>query len=152
MRLLALDPGQKVGWARCDVTKAGKTSNLVTGITPHKEMAMRVGDVYKTYDAVIMESWRLSAVHAKHLIGSSFPEVQFIGAVRYISWQHPKVKLVDQAPAVKSTALKTSKLLHPQWHELMTAPGAHDDTHDQDAIMHLWHYIFVNLVTIKEPQ
>lgn len=152
MKLLAMDPGEKIGWARCDVDAKGKATGLVTGITPLKDMALRIAKVYETYDIVIVETWRMSATHSKNFIGSSFPTVQFIGMVRLLSWLHPDTKIVWQDPRVKTTAIKTAAKLKPTWHEIMTAPGAHDVTHDADAVMHLWMYIWSTFVGSKEVQ
>ena len=152
MRVLAIDPGERVGWARADVTDKGKCTNLKTGITPLKDMALRLVDVFETYDVVIVETWRLSAGHAKEFVGSSFPTVQFIGMLRMLSWMYPYVKVEWQAPTVKTTAVKTAKKLNPKWHKLMTAPGAHQDTHDQDAVMHLWHWVWRTRIYDMEVQ
>lgn len=152
MRVIAIDPGEKVGWARCEVSATGRCTKLVHGITPLKDMALALVKKFDQYDVVVVETWRLSAVHAKHLVGSSMPTVQFVGMVRLLGWLHPDVKMVWQDPRVKKTAVKTMAKLKPEWHELVTSGGAHDDTHDYDAIMHLWHWVWSDLIETMEAQ
>lgn len=155
MRVLALDPGERVGWARADVDEDGTWSQLRHGITPLWDMATavaRASDIYPSgedyesapdYDVVVMEDWRLYPHMANNFVGSAFPSVQFIGAVR-LCCKLSGTKLVMQGAAVKKTADKTLAKLRPELHELVTRPIKHDDGHDQDAIRHLWVYTFRN--------
>ena len=152
MRALALDPGEKVGWARCEVTATGRVSRLVHGITPLKDMAIALAKSFGKYDVVVVETWRLSAVHARKMVGSSLPTVQFVGMVRLLGWLHPDVKVVWQDPGTKESARKSMRVLKPEWYEIIDQGGAHDDTHDYDAIMHLWHWVWSDLIKTMEPQ
>ena len=92
-RVLALDPGDKVGWARADVADDGTWTNLRHGITPLKPMALSVhkslcppwtgGEWDRTvpsYDVVVCERWALYPHMAKYMIGSEIPSAQFIGS------------------------------------------------------------------------
>lgn len=151
MRVLALDPGERVGWARADIADDGEWSDLRHGITPLKDMALAVHaatvladlDAREPvgYDVVVMEDFRLSPMGAKHLIGSSFPTVQFIGMVRLCCWLS-NTKLVTQGASIKDTADKSMKALRPELWETVSRPIRHDDGHDQDALRHLWYYTF----------
>lgn len=156
MRVLALDPGEKVGYARADVdTATGEWTDFRHGITPLKDMALAVYDAlvwhdYTTempgeprYDLVIMEDWRLRPVEAKTLIGSSFPSVQFIGMCKMACWL-ANVPFVMQGASLKVTADKTMKALRPELYDLVTRPVSHDNGHDLDAIRHLWIHTFKN--------
>lgn len=143
MRVMAIDPGEKVGYATVEV-KDGKLvkGSMRHGITDLKSFVIRLAKVYESYDVIIMESWRLSAAHARELVGSTLPTVQFIGAVRLLSWLHPKVKLIEQAPSTKKTGHKVMKQVDPKWLDIVEAPGAHDEKHDADALIHLsyWYW------------
>lgn len=152
MKVLAIDPGEKVGWCRFDADTKGRVKNLKYGISGLKEMALRIAKVYDSYDVVVMENWRLSAVHAKSMYGSELPTVQFIGMVQLLAWQNPKVKLVKQSPSVMSTAKRTMKKLKPSWYEIVSEPIAHDAGHHQSAILHGWHWVWCDLISTMEAQ
>lgn len=157
MRVLALDPGEKVGWARADVAEDGAWSDLRHGITPLRDMALAVhhalveqpmtmdGDshVELGYDLVVIEDWSLFPRLAKTFIGSRFPAVQFIGAVKLCCWVSG-TKLVIQQPHQKEPTLAAMKKLDPALYETCTRPIAHDDGHDQDALIHLFRYTWLN--------
>lgn len=167
-RVLALDPGERVGWARADVAEDGSWTDLRHGITPLKDMALAVFDaqIHPTYDHVlevaqidgdltdydvlVVEDWRLRAEKARSFIGSSFPAVQFIGMMRMLSWVSG-CKLVMQGPNLKTTADKTLKRLWPEMAEFVGQSISHDDGHDLDAIRHLWvwSYQHTNLVKTR---
>lgn len=145
MRVLALDPGDRVGWARADVDpSSGTWDDFRHGITPLKDMAIAVMTNVVDYDVVVCEDWRLYPQQAKTMIGSSFPSVQFIGMMKLSIWTDPGARLVMQGAAIKTTADKTMKVLRPELYELVTKPIAHDDGHDLDAIRHLWFYTYRN--------
>lgn len=163
-RVLALDPGERVGWARADVSSDGQWTDLRHGITELRDMALAVHrslvlpifDPAKEepppdYDVVIVEDWRLYPGMAQQFVGSSFPAVRFIGAVQLCCWASG-TKIVMQGARIKKPALQTMAKLRPELYELCTRPGAHDDTHDLDALMHLWFYTFKHcpLVGAKE--
>lgn len=153
MRVLALDPGERVGWARADIAEDGTWSEFRHGITPLWDMALAVhssllvhgayDDPRPDYDVVVMEDWRLYPHMAQQFVGSAFPSVQFIGAVR-LCCRLSGTKLVMQGASVKKTADKTLQKLRPELHELVTRPIKHDDGHDLDAIRHLWVYAYRN--------
>jgi hypothetical protein len=155
-RVLSLDPGERVGWARADVHEDGTWTDLRHGITPLRDMAIAVADSFgiaaeyfsksdvcggSEYDVVIVEDWRLRPAEAKHFVGSSFPSVQFIGAVRLCCWLSG-TKLVMQGASTKKTADKSMAALRPDLYAKVTTPRAHDDAHDMDAIRHLWFHTF----------
>lgn len=160
MRVLALDPGERVGWARADVDDSGTWDDFRHGITPLRDMAMAVHraltdhDGYDVramapqYDVVVVEDWRLYPHLAKSMIGSSFPSVQFIGMVRLSCWLS-NTKIVTQGAGIKTTADKMMAKVHPDLYELVTRPVAHDDGHDQDAIRHLFYWTTKNTTLLK---
>jgi hypothetical protein len=165
-RVLALDPGSKVGYARADISPSGEWTDFRHGISDLWDMAEAVhGALYSQpwysgieeqmvshdpeYDTVVMEDWRLYKTHAQTMIGSTFPSVQFIGAVK-LCCRLAGVPCIMQGAALKSTADKTMKHLNPELYELVSRPVRHDDGHDQDAIRHMWHWTFCNTAIAKE--
>lgn len=162
MRILSLDPGEKVGWAVAEldedslvpfvlhpesaepVTFAAPELKIINhGISHLKDMALAVHKKIDTYDVMIYETWRLRGSSAKAMIGNDFPSVQFIGMVRLACWLSPGTQIVDQSPATKSTADRVIPLLYPEIAKrIAAAPKAHDESHDTDALRHLakWHY------------
>lgn len=141
MRVLAMDPGERVGWARVEMGPKGEfLEEPHYGISSLKDMALRLEAVYHTYDVVIYEDFAISESHCKELRGSRLPTVQFIGMVRLLGWRAPNTVLVKQYPKDKPTALKTMKKLRPELFEVVTEPIRHDDGHHQDALLHLHHY------------
>lgn len=150
MRVLALDPGEKVGWARADVAEDGTWSDLRHGITPLRDMSIAVhaslcnadDHFYSEYDLVVIEDWSLFPRLAKTFIGSRFPAVQFIGAVKLCCWVSG-TKLVIQQPHQKEPTLAAMKKLDPELFAKVTRPIAHDDGHDQDALIHLWRHTWL---------
>ncbi len=155
LSVLALDPGERVGWARAGVAPDGEWYDVRHGITPLRDMAVAIhgtlcpdpdDPVIAYYDVVVMEDWRLYPHMAKTMVGSSFPSVQFVGMVRLCCWLNPAVKLVTQGAGIKSTADKTMAKLRPELFATVTNPRAHDDAHDMDALRHLWHWTFKTCV------
>jgi hypothetical protein len=142
--VLVLDPGERVGWARASVDDAGNWSGVRHGITPLWDMAESVSDAQleqRAYDVIVCEAWRLYGAHAKSMIGSSFPSVQFIGAVKLVC-RLTGTKYVSQPASDKTIGLVRLEQDYPEYHELATRAIAHDDGHDQDALMHLAAYSF----------
>lgn len=145
MRVLALDPGERVGWARADVGPDGAWTHMRHGITALRDMALSLTTRLDHYDVVVMEDWRLYPHMAKTMVGSSFPSVQFVGMVRLLCWQRPAVTLVTQGAGIKTTADKVMARLRPELFETVTAPRAHDDAHDMDAVRHLFFWTWKNV-------
>lgn len=150
MRVLAIDPGERVGWARGVITGPTQdgTMDLVIedhGIAGLRDFAVKLREVFGTYDVVVFEEYRISAEprKLKAHIGSDVPTLQLIGMIRAESWHHPNVKLVKQSPSKKATALKVIPKAYPDIAErLAKLPQTHDDAHDGDALLHLayWHW------------
>jgi hypothetical protein len=141
-RILAIDPGEKVGWATALSWPATDDSDarleiLDYGIAGLKDFALALGRKYENYEQVIYETWRLRAPAHKHLIGNDMQTSQLIGMIRYLGWLHPEVKLTGQAPSIKATALKTM----PEYVRQIVdgAPTKHDEAHYADAVLHAWH-------------
>jgi hypothetical protein len=145
VKILALDPGERVGWATATVD--GPHHELVIedhGIARLRDMAMAVYRAVVTedkYDVVIYETWRLRANKARQFAGNDFPSVQFIGMVRLACWLNPRVKLASQGPSIKSTADKVIPNQYPDVaRRIDNAPAAHDESHDTDALRHIAFY------------
>ena len=158
MKVLALDPGERVGWAIGTITKRVEgvlIRHEMTvedhGISYLKDCYLAVDDalVDGRYDVVVMEGFKLTQRGAKTSIGSTMQTVQFIGMVRGSCWRHG-VPLRMQWPADKSSARRSLKIDHPaaaaMRERLEKITGAHDDRHDEDALIHLWHHFFTEYV------
>lgn len=145
LRVLAIDPGEKVGWARGTVSSDLSLDDH--GIADLKPFALKLGTAIEDYDVVIYETWRLYAGHAKKMIGNDMQTSQLVGMIRFLAWQNPQVKLVGQSASIKETADKTAQgdfltLIESE-------PSKHDDAHDIDAIRHLWYWYWKNHI-VKE--
>lgn len=160
LKVLAIDPGERVGWATGvirpvtyldeadikidDPLKQVKTRDGYElrveqhGISHLREFAVKLAEVINNYDIVIYETWRLRPDMAKKLVGNDMQTSQLIGMIRLSVWLSESTTLVSQGPSIKKTAERTT----PPWLQakLDKLPKAHDDAHDGDALLHLWHY------------
>jgi hypothetical protein len=134
-----------VGWARADVRPDGSWTDLRHGITPLRDMALaaHASIVDGRYDVVVMEDWKLFPAMAAQFIGSGFPSVQFIGAVRLCCWVSG-TKLVMQGAATKKPTLEIMQSVDPELYAKVTQPIKHDDGHDLDALIHLFRWTWKN--------
>lgn len=147
-RLIAIDPGERVGWATGLLHEyaEGGTKLEVTGhgITPLKPFAIKLDGVFADYDIVIYERWILFSGHAMKLVGSDMQSSQLVGIIRALGWKHPQVKLVGQRPSEMD---KDHKTLPPDLKARIDAlPKAHDERHDESALLHLWRYYWKRFV------
>jgi hypothetical protein len=155
MRVLSLDPGEKVGWARADVDEDGAWTNLEHGIAGLKDMALKIHEVLvvpepyadhygpSDYDVVVVEDWRLYAQFARQAVGSNFPSVQFIGMVRLCCWLSD-VRIEMYGASTKGSMLKVMERADPELYAKVTQSGTHDDLHDMDALIHLFRWTWRN--------
>lgn len=152
MRLLAIDPGEKFGWAHAtidpttDVDLPLRMGLSVTGhgITPAKDFIVKFFEVAASYDVVVLERYRIAAGKLKEHTGSDVPTLQYIGAVRAACWLNPAVKLVMQTPQNMATARSSM----PNWlrDKINGLPKAHDDSHDGSALLHAWFFYWKRFV------
>lgn len=164
-RVLALDPGDRVGWASADIQADGTWLDLKHGIKDLKAMAF---EVYHTTveqpvrmvnnrvenvgaQVIVCERWALYAAKAREMVGSEIPSAQFIGMVKLSAWlanvpvvMQPASRVNSNVPGKLAPAEASMKRLRPALFELVTQPIAHDDGHDLVAIKHLWAYTFDN--------
>lgn len=157
MRVLALDPGQRVGWAMADTVVRGQEPAelhiLGHGIWPLRDAALEVHDLVvdqNTIDAVVYETWLLTARGAKVLVGDDMQSSQFIGAVRLCCWLNPRVKVTPQ-PARRDRPYRRSLTCgHPAAQDVLARlerlPKSHDESHDGSALQHLWDWFFARYV------
>lgn len=156
-RVLALDPGNKVGWAAADVHDDGHWERLEHGILPLKDMALGAhqrlnvtdndGTTWSLYDVVVIEDWILRGDKAQAMVGSTFPSSQFIGMVQLSCWLAGVPLVRQQATAQGQQAQRSLQRLNPELWEATVGPGlqlAHDDSHDMSAILHLWTWTMKN--------
>lgn len=154
IRVLAVDPGERVGWATGTITPLGSHDQRcrleVTnhGISFLKDAALAIHKavvIEDRIDVLVYETWVLTAKGARVSVGSDMQSSQFVGMVRLAAWLNPRVQLAPQGPAAKTSALKSMRA-HPSGDDIRTRlaalPKAHDDSHDGDALLHLWTYFF----------
>lgn len=138
IRVLAIDPGERVGWAKGIVHPDKPESDRleITGQGVHhlKDFAIKLGKSIADYDVVVYEVWRLYPGYQKKMVGNDMQPSQLIGMIRYLAWTNPDVKLVSQGARIKNTAMKTM----PE--EIKDRMKLSTEQHDQDALMHLWYY------------
>lgn len=149
-RVLALDPGEQVGWAAAAIdTITGDLTGLKHGIVQRKECALTVHDALKAnhYDRLVIEDWRLYRGMEKTFTGSNFPSVRLIGGLE-LSAALFEVPTVKQGASIKKIAVQWMDVLEPDLAKLVQTPGAHNDRHDMDAIMHL---AFYAIKTYRSP-
>lgn len=152
LRVLAIDPGERAGWAHADVHPDEPDPVAAVQVTGHgisflKDLGLKVLDVASEYDVVIYETYRISPAKLRQHAGSDVPTLQLIGIIRAACWRAPNVVIRSQGPSVKATADKVIPRLYPHIAELIAkAPAAHDDSHDCDALRHLAFYHFDKFV------
>jgi uncharacterized protein YdeI (YjbR/CyaY-like superfamily) len=150
MKVIAIDPGERVGWATFEVRPAapeGGPAELVVvnhGISFLKDFALTFHKKAKDYDVMVYETWRLRAAMASKFAGNDFPTVQLIGMLKLSCWLNPSIKVVSQGPNVKSTADRT--MPDDLRQRIAALPAAHDDSHDGDALRHGWHWFWTKYV------
>lgn len=132
-RVLVVDPGDRTGWARC-VIADGEITDVVQGVTPLKDFAVKLAESVTNYDTVVYETWRLRPDMAKKMIGNDFQPVQLIGMIRLLCWQNPTISLVSLTPSDKNTG---RKVMPPVLAERI--PHSSEE-HDKDALDLLSYY------------
>lgn len=138
LAVLALDPGERTGWARADVQPDGSWQDIRQGVHALKDMALALDRNFRDYDLVIYETWRLYPHKAKAMIGNDMQPSQMVGIIRFLGWQYPDVQLVSQGASTKTTADKTM----PEW--LAERFTHSSEEHDRDALRHLWFWTWKN--------
>jgi hypothetical protein len=113
--LVAFDPGEMTGWAKAHVT-GGRLYITDHGYDPWPIVDDRFSDTIDALLAsngglpepwhVIWEEWRLFRKHAMAMVGSDFPSVQAVGAMRAHVRRaqrngFPQITLWRNAPAHK---------------------------------------------------
>lgn len=153
MKVLAIDPGERVGWAHGraaplandpDPRYGGAFEVTGQGVTPLQDFALKLHEVFGDYDVVVYETWRLYPGMAKAMVGNDMQPSQLVGMIRLCGWLNPKTRLVSQGANIKNTALKTM----PAW--LTERMEKSSEQHDQDALMHLWHFHWTKHIATKE--
>jgi hypothetical protein len=146
INVLAIDPGEKVGWAWGEILDERFLQVRSHGIQHLKPFALELATpeaplFIERFDVVIYERWRLQARYAQQLTGNDMQTSQLIGMIRLLAWQH-SVKLVAQDPK----DYKQGWVVAPPTVRaiLDTLPKAHDESHDGPALGHLAHYWFKN--------
>lgn len=164
MKVLWIDPGEKVGWAHAAVKNAvwvgtpapeggvkisDKPAELkVTGhgISHLKDFALKLHEVAGDYDLIGYERYRISGAHVRRHVGSDVPTLQLIGMIRLCAWVGG-VKIVEQDPGKMATADKVIPVNFPDiQRRLDELPKTHDEAHDGSALRHLAYWFWKEYV------
>lgn len=156
LKVLALDPGEKFGWAVGEIDTDKPSLQLINyGIATMKNLMLTLADRASRYDVIVYESYQIKASHARAHIGSSVPTLQAIGMVRLSAWLaqdaqllvgKPGPQLIEQRPSDKPTGRSVARGSFPAMSVLIEEAldlddaGQHDEAHHGDAIMHLVAY------------
>jgi hypothetical protein len=171
IRVLAVDPGERVGWATATIwPESGNRGSAHVdtlpppgplpqlkvvdhGIAFLKDAATQIYNavvVEDRIDVVIYETWILTRRGAQISVGSDMQSSQFVGMVRLAAWLNPRVQLVAQGPKEMRSATKSLRCGHPSAGDvaerIRKLPKSHDESHDGSALLHLWHYFFERYV------
>jgi hypothetical protein len=147
MKVIAFDPGEKVGWATGTVDRAGHLKVTGWGITPLKTMALTWMNRAMDYDVMIYERFRIGGQDdLKNFIGSDVPTLQLVGMLRLGAWQAQihrgdgLPQIIDQTSNNKQKGLGAARLYDPETFEVIreALDGPHDQGHHGDALMHLY--------------
>ena len=134
-RVIVLDPGERVGWARMEIDREARAYTFLGwGVTPLKPMALALYRQLPNYDTVVYETWRLRPKAARTLIGNDMLAPQFIGMVRLLAWVHD-VQLVPREPKQKFPAIAAM----PDSVSALMVESTEE--HDKDAIQLGFSYI-----------
>lgn len=139
MKILAIDPGELVGWCRAEVDDDYQIVDYKDGITPAQVFVLKLHDSAHDYDLIIYETWRLFGSKAKTLIGNEMLTSQCIGGIKLSAWISG-TKIIGQGPDIKKTA---DKICPEEWkHVIDGESSVHDEAHHVDAFRHLIYYLW----------
>jgi len=136
LRVIAIDPGQRVGWATGVIDPVAPALTVKDqGVDSLKDFALRLEDGVEQFDVVVYEQWILFGHMAKKMVGNDMKSSQLIGMIRFICWHHGITPVVQP-----TTAKKTAVATMPDSVKARIALST--EQHDKDALMHLWFYFF----------
>lgn len=152
IRVLALDPGERVGWNTAGIHHADELVILDYGILRFKDAVLaldglgadKVPDLRpEHFDVMICESWILTRKGAQDSVGSEMESSQFIGAMRSARWRtSPAVRprLVWQMPSNMTTGRLALNNPRPDYAAIAeiidAAPASHKDSHYVSSLLH----------------
>lgn len=139
MQILAIDPGELVGWCRAEVVGNFVITDYKDGITPAKLFVETLHETAGDYDLIVYETWRLFGSKSRALIGNEMLTSQCIGGIKLCAWVHG-VPIIGQGPDIKKTA---DKICPEEWkHVIDGESSVHDEAHHVDAFRHLIYYLW----------
>lgn len=155
LKVLAIDPGEKVGWAKGTIDTDDPSLVLDNyGIATMKDFCVTLADRASMYDVIVFEPYIIDAA-VRH-VGSTVPTLQCVGMIRLCAWlgqalarvfDEPGPQLVESSRTHKPTGRAAAKIHSPQISALieealeLDQAGRHDEAHHGDALMHLvWYF------------
>lgn len=153
MRVLAIDPGERVGFAAGDITWDSEGRRQLTletyGIALLKDFAIKLAAVARDYDVIVYEEY-IVQTRVSHA-GSTVPTLQLIGMIRLAAWLaaergEPGPQLVKHQVRQKTTGRAAAPIHLPSAVPIIedALEQPHDEGHHGDAIMHLVAYFHNN--------
>lgn len=157
LRVLAVDPGARIGWATSIIHPDPARLNITGyGILRLKDAGLALEDpgsklYVPNFDVVIFETWILTSKGARDAIGSEMESSQFIGMVRSAVWRTKgRTQIVRSLPKRKTDARLYLRNDHPDYEGIQAiidaAPARHDDAHYEDALLHTVAYFHKEFV------
>jgi len=153
--ILALDPGEKVGWNTAHVEHDRGGANTLHidkyGILRMKTAGVGLFDpeselYVPAVDVLIFERWVLTAKGAQDNIGLEMESSQFVGMVRLAAWlTNGQTTLKGQLPKDMNTARLVLQDRGRADYNVIAgiieaAPARHDDSHYVSSILHTVKY------------
>ncbi len=129
MNVWSIDPGARhIGWARRRGSVVWSGEDTEFEVFLH---ALRSSFESEDVDLVVVEGFALYPWKSKQKSFSSFPEVELIGAIRWLCFEHGVLMVVQPASVKKPAEGFVRSLKLDKW--LMMAKGRHA----KDAVLHL---------------
>jgi hypothetical protein len=145
VKVLAIDPGERVGYATASIDLPPDGGSILTvetyGIARLKDFAVSLPEAIKKYDVVIAEDYRISPAKLKIHAGSNVPTIQLLGMIRLCCWLNPTIKFVLQQPVRQGQGtdriIAANRIFDPVADIIAKAPASHDESHHVSALKHL---------------
>jgi hypothetical protein len=131
----AFDPGETTGFTVCNVVSKELKILVACELFDWDDFALWESRWLSKYrpTVVVVESFRLFQQHAHDQIGSYFPAVERIGAIKYLCSQQ-LIPIVEQPAACKS------ELGDDQLFQLFPESVGYKSPHIKDALRHALYY------------
>ena len=137
-RVLALDPGERVGMAWCRMSP-DRMARVKTNVLPWVDCAHWLVEHRHDFDVTVYETWIPRRINGTMdwIEGDALISAQFVGQLKLAAWLGEQ-RLKSYGP-INKEAFQSSMPAR-----LRRRQAASSEQHDKDALMHLWGYYFEN--------